>query len=302
MSDLKQGAAYVDGQIRPIHDAKISLLDWGFLHSDATYDVVHVWQGRFFRLDDHLDRFYAGMDKLRMTLSVSRGELKKLLNDCVSATGLQDAYVEMICTRGQPQPGSRDPRTCENKLFAFAIPFVWVATPEQQEKGLSMIISHQQRIPPASLDPTIKNYHWLDLVMGQFEAFDNNAQTAVVVDGEGNVVEGPGFNIFVVKGAQVATPKVGVLRGITRKTAIELTTELKLESEQRAISVKEVLNADEVFITSTAGGVMAVTEIDGLPVGKGPRAGKSGPITHQFKQAYWALHDESSYNTPVRYK
>ncbi len=87
-------------------------------------------------------------------------------------------------------PGSRDPRTCTNQLFIFVIPFVWIANPGQQQTGMSMIISKQQRIPPQSVDPAVKNYHWLDLVMGQFEAFDSGAQTAVVVDEAGNGLVG----------------------------------------------------------------------------------------------------------------
>lgn len=115
MSHLKNGAAYIDGWIAPISEAKISILDWGFLHSDATYDVVHVGQGKFFRLDDHLNRFYSGMEKLHMSIPYDRDELRTILSNCVKASGLRDAYVEMITTRGQPQPGSRDPRTCSSK-------------------------------------------------------------------------------------------------------------------------------------------------------------------------------------------
>ena len=108
MSDFSHGAAYVDGQLVPIAEAKISLLDWGFLHSDATYDVAHVWKEKYFRLDDHIERFWSGMEKLRLSIPHNRDELRAILVDCVRASGLRDAYVEMICTRGLPKPGSRD--------------------------------------------------------------------------------------------------------------------------------------------------------------------------------------------------
>ncbi|MCK5273719.1 MAG: aminotransferase class IV, partial [Alphaproteobacteria bacterium] len=94
------GVAYVDGDYRPLSEAKISVLDWGFLRSDATYDVVHVWQGKFFRLDRHIDRFMASVEKLRMTLPVDRDGLASILNECVSRSGMREAYVEMILTRG----------------------------------------------------------------------------------------------------------------------------------------------------------------------------------------------------------
>ena len=191
-----QSLAHVNGEIVPINEAKISLLDWGFLHSDATYDVAHVWDGNFFRLDEHVQRYFAGMEKLRMSIAYNETQLTALLLKLVGQSGLRNAYVEMITTRGVPELGSRDPRTCKNQFFAFVVPFVWISQPDQ---GLHLAISQQQRIPSASVDPTIKNYHWLDLVMGQFEAYDQGAQTAAVVDDKGNIKEGPGFNIFIIK-------------------------------------------------------------------------------------------------------
>ena len=140
------------------------------------------------------------MEKLHMSIPHSRSDLRTILIDCVRASWLKDAYVEMICTRGRPQPGSRDPRTCTNQFFAFAIPFVWIATFEKQKEGLHLIISRRQRIPPESVDPTVKNYHWLDMVMGLFEAYERGGETVIVVDADGNLVEGPGFNVFMVNG------------------------------------------------------------------------------------------------------
>ena len=171
MADFSEGVAYVGGRKVPVAEAKISLLDWGFLHSDATYDVAGVLKGKFFRLDDHIERFFSSMEKLHMSIPHSRSEVRAILIDCVRASGLKDAYVEMICTRGQPRPGSRDPRTCTNQFFAFAIPFIWIATFEKQKEGLHLIISSRQRIPPESVDPTVKNYNWLYMVMGLFDAY-----------------------------------------------------------------------------------------------------------------------------------
>ena len=292
MSDFSKGTAYIDEKFVPISEAKISLLDWGFLHSDATYDVVHVWNGKFFRLDDHLDRFYSGMGKLQMKIPYSRSELTSILKNCVKATGLQDAYVEMITTRGQPEPGSRDPRTCKNQFFAFAIPFVWVSKPG---KGLNLIVSKRQRIPPGSIDPSIKNYHWLDLVMGQFEAYDHGAETVVLTDGNGFIKEGPGFNIFTIKDSVLMTPATGVLEGVTRKTVIELASAKGYEIVQGDLSEVQALSADEVFATSTAGGVMPITQINSQIIG----SGSIGPITQNLQNDYWLLHDDARYSCPV---
>ena len=264
MTDFSKGTAYIGTEIVPVSEAKISILDWGFLHSDATYDVVHVWDGRFFRLHDHLERFFSGMEKLRMSIPYSREELSLILSNCVKASGLREAYVEMITTRGLPQLGSRDPRTCTNQFYAFTIPFVWITEPQN---GLHLVVSNKQRIPAESVDPVVKNYHWLDLVMGQFEAFDRGGETAAVVDSQGNITEGPGFNIFAVKGSVVTTPASGVLKGITRRTAIELATEFGYKVVQGNLGPEYACSADEVFATSTAGGIMPITKINNYMIG-----------------------------------
>ncbi|GAA1210459.1 aminotransferase class IV [Rhodoglobus aureus] len=293
------GAAYVGGQIVPIAQAAIPILDLGFLHSDATYDVVHVWNGRFFRLDAHLDRFERGMAKLRMSLPIDRDGIREILHECVRASGLDNAYVELICTRGMAAPGSRDPRDCVNQFYAFAVPFAWVATPEHQKRGLSVHVSSVQRIAPESVDPTVKNYHWLDLVQGLYDAYDHDAETALLSDAEGNVVEGPGFNVFAVTAGVLVTPKSGVLEGITRKTALEigaqLGVELGLRVEERALPYGELTSASEVFVTSTAGGIMPVTTIDGRAIG----AGVPGPVTQKIGAQYWAMHEDPRYSEPV---
>ena len=294
MPDFSKGAAYIDGKIVPISEAKISILDWGFLHSDATYDVVHVWNGKFFRLDDHLERFFSGMEKLRMSIPYTREELHLILSNCVKTGGLRDAYVEMITTRGLSKPGSRDPRTCTNQFFAFAIPFVWIT---ELQKGLNLVVSHKQRIPAESVDPAIKNYHWLDLVMGQFEAYDRGGETAVVVDSHGNIMEGPGFNIFIVKDSELTTPAKGVLEGITRKTVIELATEYGYRVIQDNLAPDRARSADEVFATSTAGGIIPITKIDDQIIG----SGVTGPVTQKLQDGYWALHNDPRYISIIDY-
>lgn len=299
MSDpnLADGAALVDGAVVPIAEARLPLTDWGFLHGDATYDVAHVWDGRFFRLDAHIARFFDSMAALRLAIPHDREEVAAILHDLVARSGLRAAYVEMICTRGQPAPGSRDPRTCTNRFFAFAVPFIWIADAEQRERGLDLVITSRQRIPPASVDPRVKNYHWLDMVMGLFEAYERGGETAVTVDAAGNVVEGPGFNVFVVQGGRLATPAAGVLEGITRRTVIERARALGWPVDCTQVPATAVRAADEVFITSTAGGVVPVTRVDGAAVGDG----SVGPVTQALRADYWALHDDPACSEAVDY-
>ena len=289
------GVAYIDGDYRPMSEAKISVLDWGFLRSDAAYDVVHVWRQRFFRLDKHLDRFSNSVDQLQMTLPFDRDGLTGVLMECVRRSGHDDAYVEMICTRGVSPTFSRDPRDAVNTFIAFAIPFGWVANEEQRARGLNLSISDIPRISPQSVDPTVKNYHWLDFISGLYGAYENNAENVVLVDLDGNITEGPGFNLFAVKDGRAVTPKNGVLEGITRMTALELCGELNVEAVTESLTVEAVRGADEVFITSTAGGIMSVSKIDGAPVGDG----EIGPVTQRLTSLYWEKHTDPNWSTPV---
>lgn len=285
--DPKNGFAYIHGEYMPLNQAAIPITDRGFVRSDATYDVTHVWNGHFFRLYDYIDRFFVSMAGLRMSLPYSKVEIAEILHELVQKTGLKNAYVQMTCTRGIPKPGSRDPRECENRFYAFVQPFVWIANDEQRANGLSMIVSSVQRIPPEAVDPRIKNFHWLDLTMGIFEAYDKNALVSVLTDGQGNLTEGAGFNLFIIKDGKLATPDRGVFEGMTRRTVIETAPEIGLDVEVRPVRTEELEEADELFITSTAGGIMPVTKVDGRIYGNG----KPGPVTMKMHDHYWGKHD-----------
>jgi branched-chain amino acid aminotransferase len=295
-----QGCAYVNGRFVAPEDAKISIFDWGFLHSDATYDVAHVWQGSFFRLGDHIDRFFASMDRLRLDPGRTRDEVREVMHECVRRSGLRDAYVEVLCTRGLPQPGSRDPRSCTNQFMAFAIPFVWIADPAKQARGINLVVSDVQRIAPASVDPRVKNYHWLDMVMALFQAYERGGESAVLVNTAGDVAEGPGFNVFALVDGELITPDSGVLEGISRRTMIELACAAGIPVRAAPLPVAALRRASEVFLSSTGGGAIGVSQVDGVPIG-GRAASEFGPVTRQLQAAYWALHDDPRHAEPVRY-
>lgn len=295
---LNDGAAFVDGSYVPIGEARLPLLDWGFTRSDVTYDVVHVWKGSFFRLEDHLDRFARSCLGLYLDPGYARDEIRNILTRCVRLSGLRDAYVEMICTRGVPAPGSRDPRRCRNTFFAFAIPFVWIVSQQRQEEGAHLIITEVPRISPASVDPTMKNFHWGDLTRALFQAFERGGETAVLVDAEGCVSEGPGFNVFRVHEGRITTPDGTVLEGITRQTVRELCDELRIPFGLGSITPDELRDADEIFISSTAGGVMPITRVDDRILGNG----RPGPLTSRIRDTYWRKHEQGWHATPVDYE
>ncbi|MFB2551860.1 aminotransferase class IV [Ensifer soli] len=296
--DPRDGIAFVGGRYMPLSEASVPILDRGFVRSDATYDVAHVWQGRIFRLDDHIERFFASMRGLRMSLPYDKAALTEILVECVRRSGLRDAYLQMTCTRGIPPRGTRDPRLCENRLYVFVQPFVWIANAEQQRQGLTMVVSSVARIPPDSVDPRIKNFHWLDLTMGIFEAYDRDALVAVLKGPDGTVTEGAGFNLFVVRDGRLATPESGVFEGMTRRTVLDFAGDLGLEIEVRPVLAEELAGADEVFITSTAGGIMPVTVVDGRILSNG----RPGPVTGRVRDLYWARHDEGWRMTPIDYR
>ena len=267
--DFSEGAAFVDGDYCPVDDARIPLKDLGFIRSDATYDVVHVWRGRFFRLADHVERFMRGWDPLRFKLPYGRADVEAILHMTVALTGLDDAYVSMTASRGPLPRGSRNPLDCRNRLYAFAIPFSWIVPFDDQPAGIDLVVATPPRIPASSVDPTIKNYHWGDLTRGLFEAIDQGAKAAIHLDSEGNVTEGAGFNLFALKDGVIWTPESGVLLGITRRTVTELSEKLNIDCRMTKIPAQTLRDADEVFITSTAGGIMPVRGIDGELVGDG---------------------------------
>ena len=282
----------MNGKFIQLSEARIPVLDWGFLRSDATYDVVHVWKGRFFRLDKHIDRFFQSTEKLRMPCTVSRIDLKKILAGCVERSGLDNAYVEMIQTRGMSPNFERDPRKSEPRFIAFAVPFGWILKPEEFEKGLDVLVSNRRRISPNSIDSRIKNYHWLDLVSGMFEAYDNGHDTVILTDEENNISEGPGFNIFCVDETGLNSPNKGVLEGITRQTVLDLAKELNVPFQLRPISLETLKSSNEVFATSTAGGIMPITKINGLPIGRGA----PGEITRKLHKTYWDKHSDPAWS------
>jgi branched-chain amino acid aminotransferase len=295
---LERGAAYVDGQYVPIDEARVSVLDMGFSRSDVTYDVVAVWEGAFFRLEDHLERFERGCRELRLKLEHDREGVASILMELVRLSGLRSAYVETLCTRGIDRAGVRDPRTFENQFIAYAIPYVWLLRPGDGTTGMDAVIARTvRRIPASSVDPTVKNFHWGDLTRGLYEAYDRGARYPILLDYEGNVTEGAGYNVFAVLGGRLLTPSSGALEGITRRTILEIAEREGIPAEAVPLPEETFRTAAELFATSTAGGVMPIVSLDGQAVGDG----SAGPVTVRLRELYWQAHEDPRYITRVAY-
>ena len=298
--NLSLGAAWMNGKVLPISQATIPVNDWGLVHSDITYDVVPVIDGAFFRFDEYLARFLSSMEDLHLDPGMSKRDIQAALHQMVGKANLRDSYVAMVCSRGKPKiSGSRDPRDCKNHFFAWCVPYVHIIKPEVVEQGATAwIAQNAYRIPENSVNPRVKNYHWGDFTQGIFEAKDNNYETVILLDYDGNVTEGPGFNVFAVKDKVLITPDKGVLAGVSRKTVLEMADYLGIDTSVRSLSLKELLEADEVFLSSSGGGVIPIIRVNETIFGNGA----SGPISVRLNETYWKWTTLEKYRDPIDYK
>ncbi|KIX00308.1 uncharacterized protein Z518_10447 [Rhinocladiella mackenziei CBS 650.93] len=296
---FSKGVAWVEGELVPLSQARIPLMDQGFLHSDLTYDVPAVWDGRFFRLDDHLSRLELSCEKIRLRLPLPREEVKRILVDMVAKSGIRDAFVELIVTRGLKGVRGSKPDEMVNNLYMFIQPYIWVMEPEMQRTGGSAVIARTvRRVPPGSMDPTVKNLQWGDFTRGMFEAADRGATYPFLTDGDANLTEGSGFNIIVVKDGVLYTPDRGVLKGVTRKSVFDVAKANGIEVRMEVVPVEMTYHCDELFMCTTAGGIMPITSLDGQPVNDG----QIGPITKTIWDGYWAIHYDSAYSFEINYE
>lgn len=301
--DYAFGGAFVIDRYCPLIEAAVPITDCGFMHADAVYDVVSVSRGAFFRLQEHQDRFARACEAIRVRNPFSREEEAEILHKIVALAGLRDAYVWWAVTRGNPPLGRAEmivPERFECRFYAFACPFIFIADDEQRSRGLDLIVSRERvRISPRAVDPTAKNLHWLDMQMALFEAGDRGAEWAVLPDEEGYLTEAAGANIFVIRDGAVLTPDAGCLEGITRQATFDLCSELGIPWKLTRIHVDELRDAEEVFLTTTAGSVMPVRSVDGQLL-----AGREGPgeISVRLHNLYWERIWAGWGATPVRYE
>ena len=295
-ADFSRSLAFIEGGYVPLADAKLSVRDFGFMHADATYDVMHVWKGGFFRLRDHMDRFAKSLAGMRLDPGLNREQIVEVLAELVRRAGLQNALLYWACTRGQPPFGSRDPALSVNTFFAYVMPLVLRGSPEEMRRGLSMQISRTvHRIPSDSVDPVLKNNHWGDFTRAWYLAKDEGFDTTVLTSHDGLVAEGPGFNIFALTRGELISPDSNVLEGISRQTMLELAAVLGTPARLGKLTPEALLDADEVFITSTSCGLFPVTRLDGRILGNGA----PGPVTTRLLNLYYEKKDQGWHITPI---
>ncbi len=295
-----KGMAFIDGAYVEPANAKISVFDLGFTKSDVVYDVTSVWKGLFFRIDDHIERFMRSCEGVAMRCPHDAGEIRRILGECVQRGGVADnAYVEMALTRGAYKSYigdfTPDLRDTHVNFIAFAIPYVWIAPPEAQDIGIDLIVAKTRRIPDESVVARFKSFHWGDFTRARIEATDAGAHNAVLCTPDGYLAEGPGFNIFFMAGGALHTPRRNMLEGITRRTIGDLADEIGTPVETGEYRPEALLEADEAFICSTAGGVMPVVRVDDRIFANG----KPGAVSTELRNLYWRKREAGWLGTPV---
>jgi len=297
------GAAFIADHFCPLLEAAIPIVDLGFMHADAVYDVVSVSRGSFYRLEQHQERFARACEKIRVRNPYNREQEADILHELVARAGLRDAYVWWTVTRGMPPMGRNemvDPDKFENRFYGFATPFVFLFDDDQRAGGVDLVVSRDYiRISPRAVDPTAKNFCWLDMQMALFEAGQRGGEWAVLTDEDGYLTEATGANIFAIIDGTVVTPDTGCLEGITRESTMELCRELKIPAAARRVHAEELKSAAEVFMTTTAGSIMPVRSVDGKAVS--PHGG-AGEISVRLHNLYWEKRWSGWHATPVRYE
>ena len=188
-----------------------------------------------------------------------------------------------------------DPRDCDNGFYAYAVPYYYVVPRERVETGAHIWIAETRRAPNAAIDQTIKNFNRMDLTKGTFEALDHGADAAVLLSIEGYVAEGPGFNIWIVRGKSLLTPGDNLLEGITRRTVFDLANEMGIEAKTANLEPQQLIEAPEAFLSTTAGGVVPVTRVNDRPLGNGA----PGLLTTSIRNRYWDRRRTGWHGTSV---
>jgi len=276
---------YLDGAFVPESEAKVSVFDHGLLYGDGVFEGIRAYDGRVFRLDEHIDRLYDSAKTIDLAVPITKEEFKEALLETLRRNNLKDAYIRPVITRGKGDLGL-DPRKCP-KATIFIIATDWGAMyGDLYEKGLTAITVSVRRNPAEALPPNVKSLNYLNNILAKIEANYKGGDEAIFFDTHGFVAEGSGDNIFVIKDGVIYTPHtINNLRGVTRKVALEVAVSFGITVEERNLGYFDLYTADEVFVTGTAAEVAPITKIDGRIISDG----RPGPVTRQLMAGFSAV-------------
>lgn len=277
---------WIDGQLVPQDEAKVSVMDHGLLYGDGCFEGIRIYNGRIFKLGSHLRRMWDSAEEIRLQSPYSMEEVERAIRETVSANQLTDGYIRLVFTRGVGTLGLH-PFLCPVPTVFVIADTIKLYPQELYESGMQIIVAERRRVPRECLDPQIKSLNYLNNILAKIEAIDAGVLEALMLNMEGWVSECTGDNVFVVKDGAVFTPPpdAGILNGITRQFLIDdLGPSLGLPIQEKLFRLEEVYQADELFLTGTAAEVIGVTRIGDRVIGDGT----VGPITQRFVSEFRA--------------
>lgn len=289
--------AYVNGEYIPQSEAKLSIFDHGVLYGDGVFDTWCTWNGYIFKLDQHINRLFRSIKVFQIDMPLSKEELKSVLLKVVETNGEKNQYVKCLITRGVGLRPLLSPVGCKPSVVVFSRPYLSVVGLGKEEKVLKIKITSIRRTPPQCLDPKAKNLNYANLVLAKIEALNAGADEAILLDIQGYVNEAPGYNIFVIRQGKIYTPPVdNILAGVTRETVFEIASQEGIEIAEAQMTPYDLYTADELFLASTAGGIVPIGEVDGRIIS----SGKPGPITQKVNREYLAMLGNGTHGTPFK--
>lgn len=274
---------YLNGELVPEDEAKISVFDHGLLYGDGVFEGIRAYDGYVFKLDEHLDRLYRSAKAIKLEIPFGPEEMKEKILETLRANELKEAYIRPIVTRGKGSLGLDIDSCAKPSIIIITKEWESLYGPELYEEGLHLLTTTIRNQPKEGLPPTVKHLNYLTNVLAVTQANTWGADEALMLDTNGNVSEGGADNVFVYrKGAVYTPPVINNLPGITRSAVIDLLEKLNYEVKEKHLGLAEVLTADEVFLSGTAAEVAPVAKIDGREIGDG----KPGELALKVKEEF----------------
>ena len=277
---------WLDGKLVDESEAKISVFDHGLLYGDGVFEGIRIYNGRIFRLEEHIQRLFDSAKAIVLKMPWTQEEICKYTCETAAANGLKDGYIRLVVTRGAGELGL-NPFQCPTPSLFIIAATIKLYPDDTYAKGLAIITCATRRPAPAALMPQVKSLNYLNNIMAKVEAIQANALEAVMLNEQGYVAECTGDNLFIIKNGKLLTPLIsdGALDGITRGVIIELAEQLGVPFKECSLTRYDIFTADECFLTGSAAEVIPVVELDRRTIG----TGEPGPITARFLSAFHAL-------------
>ena len=267
---------YINGEFHNNReDAKVSVWDHGFLYGDGIFEGIRVYDGRVFKLDEHLLRLYDSAKTIYMNIPLTYDEMREATLETVRRTGERDCYIRLVVSRGVGDLGL-DPGKCKKPTVVIIVDKIALFPQELYDTGVKVIIASTRKNFMEAVNPNVKSLNYLNNIMAKIEAVHAGVPEAIIINVHGYVTEGTADNIFVVKNGVVKTPPsyAGILVGVTRNVIMDVAREMNIRLDETLMTSHDLYTADEIFLSGTAAEMIPVIEVDGRVIGDG----KPGPI------------------------